>query len=426
MNRNSRTTLIRILLLMAMMIVMMSLCGCRTRITNNDEVSGVMYDEDGYMMDNYQMRRDELSLSTAKKPLFTGLGAPADDDSADYNDDDAQMLEDYDPSIYEEDLNEPEEVSDGPSSGNGSSSQGSGGRVIRRNTGGGSSSSDSYIEVVLEPNGGTCSEESVKVKKGGKYGKLPDATREDHIFDGWYTKAEGGTRVGPNTKVGATKSHFLYAHWKASVKKVFTVTFDVNGEGAEITSGSSTVSVEEGGTYGTLPTVVRKGYIFEGWFPSTEGGSKISAEDKVTADHTVYAHWTEKAPYDKWSDDFQETAAAVKDDAAAKCHMYNEADNDKALSLISDCRLTSDDSCEYEIFFGTKDEAQSLKNSGELSGTVIVIPKKAVDGDNSKEVKLLYRLMLFDKVYKSYGDDVKKAASEMGVSETDYEEIEEI
>ena len=101
----------KILLLGSVLLLMLALCGCRTRITNNDEVSNVMYDEEGFMQDDYNMRRDELGLSKAKKPIFTGLGAPSDD-YEDYEsgyDGDAQMLEDYEPEEGEyDDSEEPE------------------------------------------------------------------------------------------------------------------------------------------------------------------------------------------------------------------------------------------------------------------------------------------------------------------------------
>ena len=67
----------------------------------------------------------------------------------------------------------------------------------------------------------------------------------------------------------------------------FTVTFDP-GQGTTPTA-SKTVIYDS--TYGALPTPVRSGYAFVGWF--TEGGTEIKATDTVgiTADTTLYAHW---------------------------------------------------------------------------------------------------------------------------------------
>ena len=50
---------------------------------------------------------------------------------------------------------------------------------------------------------------------GEAYGKLPTPTREEHTFDGWYTKEEGGFEVTHDTVVTKSKDHSLYARWIA-------------------------------------------------------------------------------------------------------------------------------------------------------------------------------------------------------------------
>lgn len=82
-------------------------------------------------------------------------------------------------------------------------------------------------------------------------------------------------------------------YWDSTEKTVswsamqLTVTFDP-GQGTTPTA-SKTVTYDS--TYGELPTPVRSGYAFVGWF--TEGGTEIKATDTVaiTADTTLYAHW---------------------------------------------------------------------------------------------------------------------------------------
>ncbi|MDR1292348.1 MAG: leucine-rich repeat protein [Clostridiales Family XIII bacterium] len=73
---------------------------------------------------------------------------------------------------------------------------------------------------------------------------------------------------------------------------IFTVTFDANG--GTVSSGSKTVN--EGEAVGALPTPVRTGYTFKGWFTASSGGARISADTAVTADVTYHAQWTAVAP----------------------------------------------------------------------------------------------------------------------------------
>jgi len=75
-----------------------------------------------------------------------------------------------------------------------------------------------------------------------------------------------------------------------AVSKSYTVFFDANG--GTVSPSSSTVKA--GGKYGTLPTPVREGYTFDGWFTAAEGGAKVvpGSTFSANADQTLYAHWT--------------------------------------------------------------------------------------------------------------------------------------
>lgn len=72
---------------------------------------------------------------------------------------------------------------------------------------------------------------------------------------------------------------------------VFTVSFDANGG----TVGTVSKSVTYGSAYGELPTPVRDGYVFQGWFTAAEGGTEITAASivAITANATLWAHWEE-------------------------------------------------------------------------------------------------------------------------------------
>ena len=52
--------------------------------------------------------------------------------------------------------------------------------------------------------------------------------------------------------------------------------------------------VTKGQAYGDLPTPTRDGYVFDGWYTSASGGTKITATSTVSVSsaQTLYAHWT--------------------------------------------------------------------------------------------------------------------------------------
>ena len=118
---------------------------------------------------------------------------------------------------------------------------------------------------------------------------LTSATRTGYTFNGWYTAASGGTKVGnAGAAYTPTGNITLYAQWTA---KTYTITFNSNGGSAP---SPATKSVTYNSTYGTLPTVTRAGYTFAGWYTATSGGTKIESTTKVTitSAQTLYARWT--------------------------------------------------------------------------------------------------------------------------------------
>ena len=68
------------------------------------------------------------------------------------------------------------------------------------------------------------------------------------------------------------------------------VTFNANG--GSVSTSSKKVYLNN--PYGTLPTPTRTGYKFDGWYTSASGGSNITSSTNVslTANQTLYAHWT--------------------------------------------------------------------------------------------------------------------------------------
>ena len=69
----------------------------------------------------------------------------------------------------------------------------------------------SEFTVTFDANGGTVSEASRDVASGAEIGELPEPTRDDCTFLGWFTEANGGVAVDGLAK--ATADVTFYAHW---------------------------------------------------------------------------------------------------------------------------------------------------------------------------------------------------------------------
>lgn len=116
---------------------------------------------------------------------------------------------------------------------------------------------------------------------------LPIPTKEGYKFLGWY---EGETKV---EKI-ENKNYVLVAKWEADAAKAINYVLD----GGALPEGAPTDYIVGTGL-ATLPTPVRPGYEFKGWYKDaacTQAITSISADE--TEDVTVYALWAklEAAP----------------------------------------------------------------------------------------------------------------------------------
>ncbi|WP_345064995.1 InlB B-repeat-containing protein [Leifsonia kafniensis] len=109
-------------------------------------------------------------------------------------------------------------------------------------------------------------------------------TRTGYSFAGWYTKSTGGSAWKFTSKVTANTT--AYAHWTVLKKNV---TFNTQG-GSKV----ATVSTNYNTAIKAPKSPTRSGYTFTGWYTKATGGSVWKFTAKVTANTTVYAHWTVK------------------------------------------------------------------------------------------------------------------------------------
>ena len=125
------------------------------------------------------------------------------------------------------------------------------------------------------------------------YGTLPTPTRPGYNFAGWYTEPFGGGKVARGDKVSIASDHTLYAHWNPLSIKV-TLSLNASGDSsASIDGDAGEKTVNYDSEYGELPSATRSGYEFLGWWTSTSGGVKVTADTIVSfsSNHTLYAHW---------------------------------------------------------------------------------------------------------------------------------------
>lgn len=73
------------------------------------------------------------------------------------------------------------------------------------------------ITITFDPNEGSISESdgTRNIESGNQIGPLPTPTRDGYLFNGWWTRADGGTQITSETIV--TQNTRYYAHWNINI-----------------------------------------------------------------------------------------------------------------------------------------------------------------------------------------------------------------
>jgi uncharacterized repeat protein (TIGR02543 family) len=146
--------------------------------------------------------------------------------------------------------------------------------------------------LTFNAQGGTVSPASKPATFGAMVGELPDPARGGYTFSGWYTSASGGAKYTESTVYGIAADTVLHARWTANS---YTLSFDAQGG----TVSPTMHSVTYGAAVGNLPTPVRSGYIFGGWYTQPEGGGTQYAVSTVHSSAamftTLYAKWIDES-----------------------------------------------------------------------------------------------------------------------------------
>lgn len=144
-------------------------------------------------------------------------------------------------------------------------------------------------EITLDTNGIYIGDQTtLTTALNGKLHGLPYPSVEGYNFKGWFTAENGcGEQVTIDTVF--TENTTIYAHWEVITAAEYTVSFDSTG-------GSTCMDiVTVNSKLETLPTPIRFGYSFIGWFTSSISGEKITTDTIFASNETVYAHWVPAA-----------------------------------------------------------------------------------------------------------------------------------
>jgi uncharacterized protein (TIGR02145 family)/uncharacterized repeat protein (TIGR02543 family) len=142
--------------------------------------------------------------------------------------------------------------------------------------------------ITFNANGGTVSPAAGATGRGGMLASLPTPARNGYAFDGWYTALTDGIEVTANWTFSGNAT--IYAQW-SPVSVSYTVTFNVNGSGGLVNPTSRVTTGN--GTLASLPTPVRSGYAFAGWYTTASSavGVEVTTATVFEANATIYARW---------------------------------------------------------------------------------------------------------------------------------------
>jgi uncharacterized repeat protein (TIGR02543 family) len=138
--------------------------------------------------------------------------------------------------------------------------------------------------ITFDANGGTVTLGYENVGSTGTLAVLPPPpVRAGYNFNGWFTAKTGGEEVTTSTVFSADAT--IYARWTLIT---YTITFNANN--GTVTPAFGTTG--EGGMLALLPTPTKMGYVFDGWFTATVGGTAVIGSTVFSGNATIYAQWT--------------------------------------------------------------------------------------------------------------------------------------
>lgn len=141
--------------------------------------------------------------------------------------------------------------------------------------------------ITFDAKGGTPTPPEQVVAMGGKVTEPAKPSYSGCTFDGWYL---GETKYDFDTPV--TGNLTLTAHWRSSSggsTTWYTLNYNTNG-GEKISYERKSYVWTK--SYQSLPTPVRDGYLFDGWYLDSKLTEPVEGDIKINKSSvTIYAKW---------------------------------------------------------------------------------------------------------------------------------------
>ena len=191
--------------------------------------------------------------------------------------------------------------------------------------------------------GSACQDKGVKYSEA--YGTLCSTTKEGYNFIGWYD--ENNDKVSSSTIM--TKDTTITARWTL---KQYTLTYDNNGG-----SGCTSKIISHGQAFGQLCTPSHLTLLFDGWYTSATGGTKITQNSTATGNMTIYAHYKN---------------AEIIALTSIKCNNYVQGSSPYQLEYNGNCQVENINTVNWKVRFLTEG-SRTLKVGGKMKIDIFTV-----------------------------------------------------
>ena len=139
------------------------------------------------------------------------------------------------------------------------------------------------VTVTLHTDGGTIEYNTITVHYNSAVGTIPTPTKTGNTFAGWYQ--DENLTVPATSETIITQDTDFYAKWLPDV----TVTLHPNNG----TVSPTEIVVGQGSAVGELPTPIRTGYTFAGWYQDEQLTTPATSATVINSNTDFYAKWLE-------------------------------------------------------------------------------------------------------------------------------------